>query len=149
MYGRCLIFLILLSSCTVGADLLVAEEVKTLRMITVADQQKARNIRQQLVKGVSFSALAAQKSMGPERLSWGYSGIVRLADVQPALRSVLKKLRPGQISKVIEIEQRYIIVKVISPQIERYYETADRAAEKNNTDAAVKALKASEKLPIS
>jgi tetratricopeptide (TPR) repeat protein len=142
MYGRCLIFLILLSSCTGSAGLLYAEEVKALRMIIVADRQEARKIRQQLVKGASFSALAEQKSIGPERKSWGYSGIVRLADMQPKLRSALRKLRPGQISKVIEIGRRHVIVKVISPQIERYYGTADRAAGQNKTDAAVKALKA-------
>ncbi len=142
MYVRCLIFLILLSFCPNGAGLLYAEEGKALRMITVADEQEARQIRQQLVKGVSFSALAAQKSMGPERLSWGYSGIVRLADMQPKLRAVVKKLRSGQISEVIEMRQRFVIVKVISPQIERHYEVATRAVGQNKTDEAVQALKA-------
>lgn len=142
MHGRFLTVLILLGSCLLGTGFLYAEEIKALRMITVADPQEARKIHQQLVQGASFSALARQKSIGPERQFWGYSGIVRLANIQPKLRTALKQLRPGQISNVLAIEQQYVIVKVISPQIEHYYETAARATEQNKTDTAIQALQA-------
>lgn len=146
MYRHYLILFICLICHIAGAGLIDAEEIKALRMITVNDRQEAQQIRQQLKKGASFSALAAQKSRGPERQAWGYSGTVRLADVQPELRTVLKKLRSGQISNVIELGQQFVIVKVISPQIEHHYEVANRAAEQKKTEVAVKALQAALKL---
>ncbi len=146
MYRRYPGFLVLLVCYMLGIGLAIAEDLKGLRMIVVRDKSEAQKIRQQLRKGASFSALAAQKSTGPERRSWGYSGTVHIDDVQPKLRSVLKKLRLGQISDVVEMGQRFVIVKVISPQIERHYTAADRAAEQGKTDAAVKELKAALRL---
>ena len=103
-----------------------AQEAKALRMIIVGDKQEAQQIHQQLRQGASFSAMAASKSIGPERNAWGYSGVVRLPEVQPALRPALQTLQPGQISEVLEVSKRFVIVKVISPQIERHYATAER-----------------------
>jgi tetratricopeptide (TPR) repeat protein len=119
-----------------------AQESKALRMIIVRDKQEAQQIHQQLRQGASFSVIAASKSIGPERNAWGYSGVVRLQDVQPELRPVLQALQPGQISAVLELNRRFVIVKVISPQIERHYETADRALRAGQTAAAVQALQA-------
>ena len=142
MYRYYLTLFIWLVCSIAVAGLIGAEEVKALRMITVRNRQVAQQIHQQLNQGASFSALAAQKSIGPERLAWGYSGTVRLADVQPELRAILQTLKPGQISKVIELGQQFVIVKVISPQIEPYYEAANRALEQKKIEAAVAALQA-------
>lgn len=142
MYRHYLTLFIWLICCMATVGLLGAEEVKALRMITVRDRQEAQQIRQQLSKGASFSALSAQKSVGPERQAWGYSGTVRLADVQPELGAILKTLQPGQISQVIELGQQFVIVKVISPQIELYHEAARHAIEANNIEVAVEALQA-------
>ena len=146
MYRYYLTLFIWLVCSISGAGLIDAEEMIALRMITVDDRQEAQQIHRQLKKGASFSALAAQKSLGPERQVWGYSGTVRLADVQPELRTALNGLRTGQISEVIELGQQFVIVKVISPQIERHSEAATRAAEQNKTEEAVKALQAALKL---
>jgi len=142
MYRRYLILFIYLVCCILDTRLINAEDVKALRMITVRDRQAAQQIHRQLSQGASFSALASQLSLGPERLVWGYSGTVRLDDVQPELRVILKTLQPGQISEVIELGQRFVIVKVISPQIERYHEAANRALEQQKIEAAVEALQA-------
>ena len=91
-----------------------AQETKALRMIVTRDKQEAQQMHQQLQQGASFSALAGAKSIGAERRAWGYSGLVRLTEVQPELRPVLQKLRPGEISEVLELGKRFVIVKVIS-----------------------------------
>jgi tetratricopeptide (TPR) repeat protein len=67
---------------------------------------------------------------------------VRLNDVQPELRPVLQKLRFGEISDVLEMGKRFVIVKVISPEIERHFEAADRALRQGQTAPAMQALKA-------
>jgi tetratricopeptide (TPR) repeat protein len=119
-----------------------AQERKALRMITLRNRQEAQTIRQQLQQGASFSALAGMKSLGPERNTWGYSGIVRLEEVQRELRPVLQRLKYGQISDVLSLGQAFVIVKVISPEIERHFAAADRAMDEGKTAQAIQELKA-------
>ncbi len=133
-------------SILLGTYLEAAGQERALRMIIVRNRKEAQDIRQQLRRGASFSALAYQKSIGPERNQWGYSGVVKLDDVQQKLRPVLQRLQPGQISDVIEIGPRYILVKVISAQIPRYYEKAGRALLAGKTSEALQALQAALKL---
>jgi tetratricopeptide (TPR) repeat protein len=134
--------MVLLFSHLLSPGLGNAQESKALRMIVVRDKQEAQQIYQQLQQGASFSAMAASKSIGPERNVWGYSGVVRLQDVQPELRPVLQTLQPGQISNVLEMNRRFVIVKVISPQIEQHYETAERALKAGQIAPAIQALQA-------
>jgi len=142
MMQRALTVVMVLVCHLCSVDLGSAQERKALRMITLRDRQEAQAIRQQLQQGTSFSALAGMKSLGPERAVWGYSGIVRLEEVQPELRSVLQQLKSGQISDVLPLGQGFVIVKVISPEIERRFEVADRAMHENKTAQAVQELKA-------
>jgi tetratricopeptide (TPR) repeat protein len=123
-----------------------AQETRTLRMIIVRDAQQAERLRQQLRRGASFSALAGQYSIGPERRTWGYSGTVRLQDVQPALRQVLRTLRPGEMSDVLELGRQYVLVKVLSPHLEQHYEAAARARDNQQFDKAIRELQAALRL---
>jgi tetratricopeptide (TPR) repeat protein len=141
-----LIIAILLGCVGLSTELESAEEVMALRMIIVQDKHEAQQIHQQLLQGASFSALAGTKSIGPERRAWGYSGIVRLADVQSDLQAVLRKLQPGQISKVLELGHHFAIVKVISPKIEQHYAAADRALSEGKAEQAVQELQAALRL---
>jgi tetratricopeptide (TPR) repeat protein len=141
MHRICLIAFLGLTHL-LGSGLVHAQETKALRMITVRDKQEAQQIHQQLQQGASFSGLAGAKSIGPERRVWGYSGIVRISEVQAELRPVLQKLRPGEISEVLAVGKRFMIVKVISPEIERHYATADRALKEKKYPQAIQALKA-------
>lgn len=120
----------------------LTQEGKAVRMIVVRDKQEAQQILQQLRQGASFSAIAASKSIGPERMRWGYSGILRPQDAQPPLRAVLSTLSLGKISEVLEINRRFVIVKVISPQIEQHYDTARRALQAGQAASAVQILQA-------
>jgi tetratricopeptide (TPR) repeat protein len=67
---------------------------------------------------------------------------VRPEEVQRELRPVIQQLKYGQISDVLLLGQRFVIVKVISPEIERRFEAADRAMGENKTAQAVQELKA-------
>jgi tetratricopeptide (TPR) repeat protein len=138
------IFLVLFLSLAplLWSGLSAAQEAKALRLITLRDKQEAQQIHQQLQQGASFSGLAGMKSLGPERRTWGYSGVVRLHEVQAELRPVIQKLRPGEISEVLEIGKRFMIVKVISAEIERHYATADQALKEKKYPQAIQALKA-------
>lgn len=144
--SRFLAIVVLLVYSLFSTDLGSAEEVKALRMIIVRSEQEAQDILRQIRKGASFSALAGIKSRGPERQSWGYSGVVNLADVQPALRSALRKLKPGQVSDVLELGQNFVLVKVISPQIEHHYAAADHAVQEGKTPEAIQEVKAALRL---
>jgi tetratricopeptide (TPR) repeat protein len=119
-----------------------AQDRKALRMIVVQDKQEAQQIHQQLQQGASFSGLAGAKSIGAERRVWGYIGLVRTNEVQEELRPVVQKLRPGEISNVLAVGKRFVIVKAISPEIQRHFEVADRALKENKFPPAIQALKA-------
>jgi tetratricopeptide (TPR) repeat protein len=141
MYRICFVVLLGLTHL-LGSELGHAQETKALRLITVRDKQEAQQMHQQLQQGASFSALAGAKSIGPERRVWGYSGIVRVSEVQAELRPILQKLRPGEVSDVLAVGKRFMIVKVISPEIERHFEAADRALKEKKFPQAIQALKA-------
>ena len=119
-----------------------AQEMKALRMITVQDKQEAQHIHQQLQQGASFSGSAAAKSIGAERRLWGYIGLVRTNDVQVEPRAAVQKLRPGEISDVLAVGKRFVIVKAISPEIQRHFDVADRALKENKFPQAIQALQA-------
>jgi len=136
--------LVVLSLYTTGAA--AAQDERALRLIAVADRQTAQNILQQLQQGASFSALAHAQSIGPESSLWGYGGIVRLHEVQPALRAALLKLPEGQVSDVLQLGKQFVIVKVISPKIAQHFEAADRAESENRLSQAVQELQAALRL---
>jgi tetratricopeptide (TPR) repeat protein len=119
----------------------VTAQERALRMIIVRDRQEAQDIRQKLQQGASFSTLAHQQSIGPERKQWGYSGIVRLDEVQAELRPVLRQLKPGQISEVLSLGRRYAIVKVIPLEIPRLFEAAKEALRQGQTARAIESLR--------
>ena len=119
-----------------------AQQTKALRMIVVQDKQEAQQIHQQLQQGASFSGLAGAKSIGAERRVWGYIGLVRTNEVQAELRPVVQKLRPGEISDVLAVGKRFVIVKAIATEIQRHFEVADRALKEGKFPPAIQALQA-------
>lgn len=122
------------------------QDERALRRIVVADRQTAEEMLRQLRQGASFSALARAKSIGPEYNLWGYSGIVRLHEVQPALRAVLLQLQEGQISEVLAMGGQFVIIKVISPRIERHLEAATRAERADKLPQAIQEVQAALRL---
>ena len=142
LYG--VIGLVVLSLGATG--LAAAQDERAIRLIIVADRQTAQNILQQVQQGTSFSALAHAKSIGPEHERWGYGGIVRLHEVQPAMRAALLKMQEGQVSDVLALGDQFVIVKLISPKIAQHFATADRAARENKLPQAIQEVQAALRL---
>lgn len=123
-----------------------AQEERAIRRIAVADRQTAEDIRRQVQQGGSFSALARAKSQGPEYSQWGYSGLLRLKEVQPAMRAALLKLKEGQVSEVLQLGDQFVLLKMISPRIERHFEAAERAERAGQLPQAVQEIQAALRL---
>ena len=141
-----LIAILLVLVGPLSSSLSAAEKEVGLRMIIVSQKDEANAIVKQLRKGASFTALAHAKSLGELRRSWGLSGVVRLDEVDEALRPTLQNLKLGKVSKPTRLRKKYAILKAISPQIPRLYETAQEAMQKGETKSAVRALRTALKL---
>jgi len=139
--------LVYLIVCGMGATgLATAQDERAIRRIVATDRQTAEEILQQLRQGASFSALAGTRSVGVESSQWGYSGIIRLHEVQPALRGALLKLKEGQTSGVLELGGQFVIIKIISPKIPRHFEAAERAEREGKLPQAIQEVQAALRL---
>jgi len=135
--------LVYLIVCGMAAvELATAQDERAIRRIVVVDRQTAEEILQQLRQGASFSALAGTRSVGVEYSQWGSSGILRLREVQPAMRAALLKLKEGQISDVLELGRQFVIIKMISPKIPRHFEAAERAERADKLPQAIQEMQA-------
>ncbi len=123
-----------------------AQEERAIRRIVVAEREAAEAIRQQVQQGASFSALARAKSQGAEYTQWGYSGIVQVNEVQPAMRTALLQLQEGQISDVLPLDGQFVLLKVISPKIPRHLEAAERAENAKQLPQALQEIQSALKL---
>jgi tetratricopeptide (TPR) repeat protein len=125
-----------------AVELASAQDERAIERIVVEDRQTAEAILEQLRQGASFSALAGTKSVGREYSQWGYSGIIHLHEVQPALRTALLNLKEGQISDVLEMGGQFVIIKMISPKISRHFEAAERAEREGKLPQAIQEVQA-------
>jgi tetratricopeptide (TPR) repeat protein len=139
--GRCIVLFltILIGGAGTGVD--AAEKEAGLRMIIVRSLEEAKVLHQQVLKGASFSALAREKSIGPQRRQWGFSGIVRLDEVQDALRPVLQELKLGRVSEPVQLGEYYAIVKLIPVQIQTLLSTAETALQNGQAASAIQAIR--------
>jgi tetratricopeptide (TPR) repeat protein len=118
-----------------------ASQERVLRLIVVKSRAEAQEIHQQVQRGASFSALAYKRSIGPTSMQGGYSGVVKLEDMQEELRPVVQRLQPGQVSDVIKVGTQYILIKAIAPRIPEYYDQAERAWREGQVAQAVTVLR--------
>jgi tetratricopeptide (TPR) repeat protein len=130
--------MVLIVGAGTGVD--AADKEVGLRMIIVRSVEEAKALHQQVLKGASFSALAREKSIGPQRRQWGFSGIVRLDEVQDTLRPVLQKLKLGQVSQPVPLGEYYAIVKLIPMQIQTLLSTAETALQNGQAASAINAI---------
>ncbi len=102
-------------------DFRVPEKVK-LRMITLnsgeteqereTKRRQAGELRERLVFGENFGALARQYSEGSRASRGGDWGWIAPGDLRPELAAVAQQLDPGRISDVIETEGQYYLLLV-------------------------------------
>jgi tetratricopeptide (TPR) repeat protein len=137
---RCIALFLLVLMVGSSSGVEAAEKEVGLRMIIVRSLEEAQAVRQEVLEGASFGALAREKSIGPQRRQWGFSGIVHLDEVQDTLRSVLQKLNLGQVSEAVPLGAYYAIVKLIPAQIQELFSTADAALQDGQAATAIKAM---------
>lgn len=96
-----------LLACWLAAPVPARAESVDLGVITVKDKPLAESIRQRLVKGESFEALARSHSVGATAQRGGRLGIVPEERLRSEYRQALKGLKPGQPSAVVPTEEGY------------------------------------------
>jgi tetratricopeptide (TPR) repeat protein len=143
---RVLVLMYLIVCGMAVVELATAQDARAIRRIVVEDRQTAEEILKQLQQGASFSALAGARSVGEEHNQWGYSGVVRLNEVQPVLRAALLQLQEGQISDILEMDRQFVIIKMISPKIPRHFEAAARAEREGKLPQAIQEIQAALRL---
>lgn len=99
----------------------VPEQVK-LRMISLhrgqtpaeheTKRKQAQDLRERLVFGENFAALAREFGEGSRASRGGDWGWMNPADLRAELSSVAKTLEPGKVSDVIETEDEYYLITV-------------------------------------
>ena len=82
-----------------------------LRKIVMDDKDKAAAVRQQLLSGESFFELARANSVERGTINGGYLGDVEAGQLDPAWSAAALKLRPGEISGVVEARGKYVILQ--------------------------------------
>jgi peptidyl-prolyl cis-trans isomerase SurA len=99
----------------------IPEQVK-LRMISLnrgeteqeheTKRRQANELRERLVFGENFAALARQYGEGSRAGRGGDWGWMAPGDLRPELAAVARQLEPGRISDVIETEDQYYLLLV-------------------------------------
>jgi tetratricopeptide (TPR) repeat protein len=83
-----------------------------LRMIAINDQPKADLIRQQLLSGASFFELArANSTDASTSVNGGFLGDLDVSQLDPAWSKAALALEPGEVSNVIEVRGKYVILQ--------------------------------------
>jgi Tfp pilus assembly protein PilF len=84
-----------------------------LRIIFTDKEAEAQDILSQIRKGRPFALLAKERSVdGKTREVYGYLGEVSVNSLHPAIREAVSKLKEGETSGIIKIDQdRYAIVQ--------------------------------------
>jgi peptidyl-prolyl cis-trans isomerase SurA len=84
-----------------------------------AAKAKADDTRRRLLAGEPFARLAADLSDAPSKANGGLIGPINSTDLAPALRDMLSKMNPGDITEVIRTTRGYQILKLESKTEER------------------------------
>ncbi|MDZ7374885.1 MAG: peptidylprolyl isomerase [candidate division KSB1 bacterium] len=79
--------------------------------IMVKTRAEAEEILRQLREGADFEQLARQKSIGPTAAQGGDLGYFFPGDFAPQFDEAIRKLKPGEISEIVETADGYHIFK--------------------------------------
>jgi tetratricopeptide (TPR) repeat protein len=81
------------------------------RIIVVSTAEKAQQVREELVGGASFAALARKESIDPSAERGGLIGPVPLAELREELRAILRTIDLVSVSNVITLPTGFAIVQ--------------------------------------
>src|SRR5262245_39910031 len=83
------------------------------RIIVVESPDAAQRVRDQLIAGENFPALAQKLSVDATGRNGGLIGPVAIEDLRGELRAALEGLRPGELSGVVRVPTGFAIVKIV------------------------------------
>src|SRR5262245_29124186 len=101
-------------------------ERPVLRLILAPSQTEAARIRALLQAGESFEDLARKYSVDPSSSTGGYLGAVSVSDLRPEFKRALEGLKPGEVTGVIQVGDRFALLQVLSG--EENWRLQDKAA---------------------
>src|SRR6185369_11046585 len=86
----------------------------TLRIVVLETEDAARRVREELVRGGNFVAIATARSVDPSKADGGMLGRVSLSSLRPELRKAVEGLPIGGLSPLVPIPTGFAIVQVIA-----------------------------------
>src|SRR5689334_12528079 len=99
-----------------GYMLLRAEKTppssRPLQIMVLRRRSTAEHIVRRLRRGESFENLARQFSVAASAPDGGHVGPVHLSILPPSCVDTVQKLRPGDVSDVLDTSKGYVILKV-------------------------------------
>jgi tetratricopeptide (TPR) repeat protein len=87
----------------------------SFRIITVAAEEKAAELRARILAGESFETLARENSTNASSKDGGFMGTFAASDLRPELRTALAGLMPGQISPVLKMDKEFVLLQLVAP----------------------------------
>jgi choline-sulfatase len=82
-----------------------------LRLLRVAEREKAERLARRLAAGESFAALARSESKDASAAVGGDLGNVRVEELASPLRAAAAALAPGQVSPVLQTDAGYVLLR--------------------------------------
>lgn len=86
--------------------------------VNAAQDQQARaraaDIRERLLKGEPFPALAAEVSNSPSKANGGLIGPIHMDELAPQLQELLGKLKVGDVAEIVRTTRGYQVLKLES-----------------------------------
>ena len=90
---------------------------------------KAEEIRKRLLAGEPFPRLAADLSDAPSKANGGLIGPINSTDIAPALRDMIRKMQPGDLTETMRTTRGYQILKLESKTDEKVKSFEEARAE--------------------
>ena len=87
-------------------------EAVGVRLIQTATIAEAEKLRARIESGASFPDLARAHSLDPTAASGGYLGTVPIEDLRPEYRDALSGVGRGEISPLVPVDGRYVILQL-------------------------------------
>ena len=88
-------------------------DVLGLRIIVAGTRDEAERVVRQLRAGGDFAAMARELSVDPSADRGGSLGRVVLSSLRPQLRQALQRLRPGDLSAIVEVPTGFALLQIV------------------------------------
>src|SRR5436309_2094371 len=92
-----------------------------VRLIVVKTEEEGAGLRNRLQAGERFQDLANKYCIDASASAGGYVGIMVIGDLRKEFQDALAGLRPGQVSPIVKIGEKYVLLQVVSEAEAHYY----------------------------